>query len=285
MQNNEQAITIIVALYKPSIDDLENIAGYVRGCKECILMDDSEEESEKIILTFFEKKRIKNVVYCWNKKNIGLCASVNRGMKFAYERGAQWILLMNGDSKIDNSMLYEFSNFIKNNSTEKLAAIVPQYNYDRHPREANQGVKRVLWANMSGMCINRKCIEDIGFFDERLFVDGLDVEWGIRAKKAKYEMYEIGMAVMEHHPAETKELKILGKTVFMYGWASPVRYYYQFRANHYMIKKYKSFEAFKWQWIKLVKALVLFENRQEYWRMYKKAVVDCENNVWGKYNE
>lgn len=284
MQNYGELITIIVALYKPTVEELENIASYVRGCKECILMDDSEKDSEKDVLDFFEKKRIKNVVYCWNRENIGLCASVNRGMKFAYERGAEWILLMNGDSKIDNSMLNEFSDFIRKNSTEKISAIVPQYNYDRHPREKYCGSRPVLWANMSGMCINKKCIEDIGFFDERLFIDGLDVEWGIRAKKAKYEMYEIGMAIMEHHPAETKEFKIFGKIIFMYGWASPVRYYYQFRSNHYMIKKYKSAEALKWQCIKLIKALVLFENKKEYWRMYKKAISDCENDVWGKYS-
>lgn len=282
MQNNEPKIIVIVALYHPKRTELENVKRYIRACDVCICMDDSELNGEEIVNNFFKQNEITNYKYYWNMKNIGLCASVNRGISIACNMNAEWVLLMNGDSVIQESTIYEFKKFIKENNTSKIASIVPQYNYDRHPRVPYKGFKRVLWANMSGMCINCNCLDTIGLFDERLFIDGLDIDWGIRAQRAGYKLYEIGPAVMNHHPAETREFKVLGRTIFKYGWASPIRYYYQFRANHYMIKKYKSFEALKWQAIKLIKVILLFSDKAEYLRMFIKAIEDCNKGTWGK---
>jgi rhamnosyltransferase len=283
MQNNEPKIVIIVALYEPQESDLNNICNYIKACDLCILKDDSESNHEEYVSGHFDKREILNYEYVWNEKNIGLCASVNGGISLALDRNADWILLMDEDSQIDETSIYAFKSYIKANDTTKIACLAPQYNYDRHPRKVYEGTKKILWANMSGMCINKLCLKDVGLFDERLFIDGLDLDWGIRAKNAGYDMVEIGTIVMNHHPAETKEFKIFGKVLFKYGWANPIRYYYQFRSNLYMIKKYKSFEVFKWQAVKLVKSMVLFANKKEYWKMFKKAIRDCNDGRWGKY--
>lgn len=285
MQNNETKIIVIVALYHPNELELDNICCYIEASNMCLIMDDSEIDNKQYVTFFFEKHNIKNFKYYWNKKNIGLCASVNRGIEIALKNNADWILLMNGDSKMFESTIISFREYINMNNTDNVACIAPQYNYDRHPRTAYDGIKKILWANMSGMCINCNALKNIGMFDERYFVDGLDVDWGIRAHRAGYKMYEIGTAIMEHHPAETRELTLFGRCFFKYGWASPIRYYYQFRSNHYMICHYKSFESFKWQVIKLLKVILLFDNKKEYLKMLKKAIKDCKNDNWGKYSE
>lgn len=278
-------IISIVALYKPSIDDLKNIINYINSCDMCILMDDSDTSSEQIVMSYFDEKYRDKLMYIWNGTNIGLCASVNRGMEIAEKNGADWILLMNPDSIMRDSDIEEFRNFIRQYSGLRIAAIAPQYDYDRHPRKRYTGYRKIRWANMSGMCIKVATLKIIGQFEERLFIDGLDLEWGIRAYKQGYEIIEIGSAIMEHHPAETKIYSICGRKIFMYGWASPIRYYYQFRSNHYMIKKYRSFEALKCQIIKLSKVLLLFDNKREYLKMYKKAISDCRCGKWCKYQD
>lgn len=278
-------IISIVALYKPSIDDLKNIINYINSCDMCILMDDSDTSSEQIVMSYFDEKYRDKLMYIWNGTNIGLCASVNRGIEIAEKNGADWILLMDQDSMTRDSDLDEYRYYIQNCSGDSVAAIVPQYNYDRHPRTRYKGYRKIRWSNMSGMCVKVTSLKDIGKFEERLFIDGLDMEWGIRAHKKGYEIIEIGSAIMEHHPAETRIYSICGRKIFMYGWASPIRYYYQFRSNHYMIKKYRSCEALKCQIIKLSKVLVLFEHKREYLKMYKKAITDCNCGKWGKYQD
>lgn len=282
MQNNEPKIIIVVALYDPNENEIKNVMRYIKACEFCILMDDSETDNGKWILEYFKNTNFNNYLYVWNKENIGLCASVNRGIEIAKGKDASWVLLMNGDSIMTEKDVLVLKDYVRNNDTSNISCIAPQYNYDRHIRKPYRGIKKILWANMSGMCIKINTLEKIGLFDERLFIDGLDIEWGIRSKRLGYEMYEIGESIMDHHPAETRKLKLFGKEILLYGWASPVRYYYQFRANYYMIRKYHSFEALKWQAIKLLKVILLFDNKKEYLRMYIKAHHDCKNNVWGR---
>lgn len=280
MRDYGKKIIAVVALYHPDKCELDNISLFIDGVDDCILMDDSEWSNETFVYDYLG---LKKYIYCWNGQNIGLCASVNRGIAIAQGKLADWILLMNGDSKIDVSVVDEFRKYIKENDTQLISCLATQYNYDRHPRIKYDGTKTILWANMSGMCINSQCLDEVGVFDERFFIDGLDVDWGIRAKRAGYKMIELGATIMEHHPAETRSLKFFGKKIFLYGWASPVRYYYQFRSNYYMIKQYRSFEALKWQIIKLTKVLLLFDHKMEYFKMYKKAVRDVQENHWGKF--
>ena len=44
-------IIAIVALYKPSTDDLENITNYINSSDMCFLMDDSDKSSEQILMS------------------------------------------------------------------------------------------------------------------------------------------------------------------------------------------------------------------------------------------
>ena len=125
-------IIAIVALYKPSTEDLKNVTNYINSCDMCILMDDSDVSSEQMVMSYFDEKYRDKLLYIWNGINIGLCASVNRGMEIAKKNGADWILLMDQDSMTRDSDLDEYRYYIQNCSGDSVAAIVPRYNYDRH---------------------------------------------------------------------------------------------------------------------------------------------------------
>lgn len=278
-------IVIVVALYNPVLEELSNIYEYVRHSDVCILMDDSEIDNSIFVNSFFDNKDIENTIYVWNKKNVGLCASVNSGINRAVEHGADWVLLMNPDSKISSNMIKEFSVFIDKNDCTKICALAPQYNYDRHKRERYNGYRMLSWSNMSGMCVNVKLLEDIGNFDEKLFIDGLDIEWCIRARSKGYKIIEVGSAVLEHHPAETRILLVGGKELFKYGWDSIDRYYYSFRGCWYIFRQYKSFVALKWMMIKLAKVIILFDNKKEYLKMFFRGIKDANSGVWGIYSK
>lgn len=56
-------IISIVALYKPSIDDLKNIINYINSCDMCILMDDSDTSSEQIVMSYFDEKYRDKLMY------------------------------------------------------------------------------------------------------------------------------------------------------------------------------------------------------------------------------
>lgn len=274
-------IVCIVALYHPDLKELHEISKYIEYTDDALLLDDSESSNQQLISeclgAFANKCR-----YIWNEGNIGLCASVNRGITYALEEDADWILLMDQDSAFETNILLAFQNYIEMHEIGNICALVPQYDYDRHKRQPYQGAKAIKWANMSGTLLNARLLENIGKFDEKLFIDGLDVEWCTRARKKGYEVIEVGEAVLYHHPAFTKEVSVGNKVLFRYGWDKPVRYYYQFRSCWYIIKKYHDFESAKWLLIKLCKVLLLFEHKKEYLKMFIKGIMDANNGNWGR---
>lgn len=271
----------VIALYRPTENELRNIQNYLHWLDFCILMDDSEENNEflcKKILTSNQDK----YQYVSNKRNIGLCMSANRGIELAISKKAEWILMMNPDSRMENNIIEIFRGYIKRINIENVALLAPQYNYDRHIRKAYQGYKKIRFANMSGSLLNVKVIKKIGIYDRRFFIDGLDVEWCLRALKNGFTLLECGEAILEHHPAETKEVKILGKSIFKYGWDKPERYYYQFRSAYIIFQEYHDFHAMLFSIYKFVKVILLFENKREYLRLFRKAIYDAKHQYYGK---
>lgn len=274
-------IVCIVALYHPNTKELHEISRYIKYPDLTLLLDDSETSNQQLVTEYLSDFS-DQYSYLWNEKNIGLCASVNRGIAYAIERKADWILLMNPDSAFETNILAAFRKYIASHETENICALAPQYNYDRHQRQPYRGTRLIKWANMSGTLLNTRLLKEIGSYDERLFIDGLDVEWCTRARKMGYRIIEIGEAVLYHHPAFTREFSVGNKVLFRYGWDKPERYYYQFRSYWYIIKKYHDIDSVKWFLIKLCKVILLFENKKEYFEMFMKGVRDVKRENWGK---
>ena len=275
-------IVCVIPLYDPKQEELDNIASYASVLDYCILMDDSPKSNEALCKPLVYSFH-NHMEYVWNQENIGLCKSANYGIKRAVEMGAEWVLIMNPDSKMHNDIVSVYRDYIDKNNTDDIAILAPQYNYDRHKRSVKVGIRSINFAMMSGSLMNVKALKRIGLYDERFFIDGLDNEWCLRALKAGYRIIECSEAMLDHHPAETKELKILGKTVFKYGQDSPSRYYYQFRSFFIIHDEYHSLCNDAFCLYKYLKAMILFDNRSAYKQVWKQAKEDYKAGYFGKY--
>lgn len=283
-ESHSYRIVCIVPLYNPTNEEIKNIESYVDTLDYCILMDDSQVEHRNVCSVLLEKYRGR-VDYIWNKNNIGLCKSANNGMKAAIKLGAEWILIMNPDSKPHNDIVSVFREYIDKNDTDNIAILAPRYNYDRHRRNIRLGNRKISFVMMSGSMINVKALKRIGFYDERFFIDGLDNEWCLRALRAGYHIIECSEALLDHHPAETREVKVLGKTVFKYGWDRPERYYYQFRGLFLIHDEYHSIYNDLFCLYKLLKCILFFDNKSEYKKAWQIAKKDYKLNYFGKIRD
>lgn len=271
----------IVALYDPKNKDFENISTYINDLDYCYLMDDSSQDNEKRYKWFIEKYPNK-IQYVHNKKNLGLCASVNKGFKLSIQNKADWILVMNPDGTFNKNAINIYRNYIGNNDCSKIAILAPQYNFDRHPREKHSGTKRIDYADMSGSLYNTNILKKIGYYDPNTYFYGLDSEYCLRVKKNGLKIIECSEAVLNHHPATTQSLNLFGKSIFKYGKDSPERYYYQFRSGFYIHKKYHNYKQDMFMIYKLGKILILFPNKKRYLFMVLRAYKDYKNNFYGK---
>lgn len=281
-QNKTGSIIIgVVALYKPKPDEIANIEKYIEGLDYCYLADDSAEDNSSLFEDFIDRYRDK-IEYYTNEKNIGLCASVNNGITKAMEKGADWVLIMNPDGTFSNDALRIYRNYIDYNTTDDVAIIAPTFNIVRHPRQAGVGSRKIKYADMTGCLYNTSIMKKIGMYDTKTYFYGLDTEYCMRVKKQGYKIIECSEAVLNHNPAETRELKIFGKCIFAYGIDPPKRFYYQFRTSYYIHQLYGlSWNDF-FMLYKYLKVVFLFEHKREYFNAIGKGIKDAKRGYYGK---
>ena len=272
----------LVPIYNPTLDDIKNIENYVAELDYCYLLDDSEKSNDSIFRGLIDSNKDK-VEYVHNETNLGLCASVNNGIKLAEQKNADWILIMNPDGTFQNDAIGIYRKFIEEHNNQKIAILAPVFNIDRRPKSAGYGYKNIRYADMTGCLYNAIILKKLGYYDERTYFYGLDVEYCLRVLKNGYKIVECSEAVLNHHPAQTYEVKIFGKTVFKCGKDSPQRYYYQFRSGYLINKEYRDFYNFAFMAYKFIKVVFLFDQKKEYFKYIRLGIRDAKNGKFGKY--
>ena len=271
----------VVALYRPRVEEIKNIKRYVDDLDYCYLADDSGEDNEYIFKDFIEQSRGR-VEYFANPQNIGLCASVNNAIEKAMDKGADWVLIMNPDGTFSNKAINIYKEYLKKYPSENVAIIAPTFNIDRHPKQAGVGNREINYADMTGCLYNIKIMKKIGLFDLKTYFYGLDTEYCMRVKKYGYKIIECSEAVLNHNPAKTCEIKLMGKRIFAYGIDPPKRFYYQFRSAYYIHKKYGINWNHFFMLYKMIKVVLFFDNKKEYFKAINLGVSDAQNGYYGK---
>lgn len=268
----------VIPIYNFKDDYLSNITLLSRMVDKLFLIDDSESENEMV-----KKVALDNgAEYVWNGQNIGLSRSANRGLALALKEHADWIFFMDQDSAPNNNIIEIYKEYIANNNTSRVALLAPQYNYDRHPCKEKDGCRDISYANLSGSLLNLKAIRKIGKFDVRFFIDGLDIEWCLRARKKGYKLIECSKAVLDHSPASTRYVVIFGKRVFSYGYSTVERHYYQIRSCLQIANRYFDGRNICMMLYKFFKSVFWYGNPEKYMQANYWALMDYKNGYYGK---
>lgn len=211
---------------------------------------------------------VDNVFVIVNGGNYGIAKAQNTGVDAAIELGAEFVILFDQDSFPRRGMIACLKDAAYNliSSGAKVAAIGPRYVDQRQNNPepfvrieglslirlrcaSGDSVIRVDYLIASGSLIPVSTLKRVGGMDESLFIDYVDIEWGLRAKKSGYLSYGVCSAIMQHDLGDDP-VKFLGRLIPMH---SPLRHYYHFR-NAVYIYIYKDV-PFNW---KLVDAWKLF---------------------------
>jgi rhamnosyltransferase len=217
-----QNIFAIIVTYKPNLNELSQILQVItRQCK-IILADNGDdqelsEELSKIVEKYDQQ-------YVSMNGNCGIGCAQNRAIKIAWCQGADAILLLDDDSiPAENIIedLIRISEFAGKN------AVVSAMGMDVNGKQIdfifrkNKLLIQSSKMRSSGTLIRRTIFESVGYFDESLFIDCVDFDWGWRARKLGVVLYQTCGTFIIHKLGEGDFLGM------RYG--SPSRHYYQYR--------------------------------------------------------
>lgn len=194
--------------------------------------------------------------------NLGIAAAHNRGIEWAREQGFGFVLLMDQDSQPDAGMvaaqLAAYDDLIRQG--KKIAALAPRFHDARYGVDApfiqlhDYRIARVgcqaddapveaAYVISSGSLIPLGVLNAVGDMREELFIDYVDIEWGLRARKRGYGCYGLCTTRM-HHRLGDDARKLPwpgGRRVPIRG---PLRHYYLFRNAIWMYRQ----GWVPWQW-------------------------------------
>lgn len=173
-------------------------------------------------------------------ENRGIATAQNAGIQWARNRGAEFVLLMDQDSIPAPDMVEKLVSSI---SEQPLtAAVGPRYLDERQDNPppfirirglrlkrcacaTKESVVPVDYLISSGCLIPMSVLDKVGGMRDGLFIDYVDIEWGLRARRHGFQSYGVCSARMQHslgdHP-----ISFFGKNIPLH---SPLRHYYHFR--------------------------------------------------------
>jgi len=180
-------------------------------------------------------------------ENRGIAQAQNVGIHWARERGADQVLIFDHDSEPPIDLVPRLQDALATleRRGEKIAAVGPRYINSKWRRyitpspfakfrygfisqcfpDGNSPYVPVDFLIASGSLIPIKAFDAIGTMSEELFIDYVDIEWGLRARQAGWSLYGIWDIVMEHSLGDD--------VVVVFGHIFPVhghiRHYYVMR--------------------------------------------------------
>ena len=236
MQNK---IAAGIILYNPDMDRFKkNLKAIAPQVEKVFLVDNHSDNIEEV------KKMLEQFPVCElieNEKNAGIATALNQLMSEAQNQGYAWLLTLDDDSVCEKDMVKKLTAYMDN----PYAGIVcPRATDDKMSvlvKSGNPQVTTVDSCITAGSLTSIEVWNAIGKFDDKMFIDFVDVEYCTRLREHGYRIYQVNSALIHQQYGNISgEFSILGRTFYLFNY-SPVRVYYSVRNQIYYMKKHKSF--------------------------------------------
>ena len=245
-----------IVLFNPDVQVLKrNVEALYEQIDSFVLIDNCSQNRADIehLISDYNSEKITYIV---NEENYGIARALNQILQFAEDRGYQWYLTMDQDSKCCVNLIEEYSKII--NSVDNIGILCPfilnnnKITFDEYKNmelPSFEFVKEPIMCITSG-CLNQvKAAKEIGGYHEELFIDYVDGEFNILMLKNGYKIVRANSAYMYQTMGKGREIflfckmyQITGKKFFRSLQVSPVyannRLYYIARNSKYLRKRY-----------------------------------------------
>lgn len=282
-------LAIILVNYKQpdlTIDCIKSIRRSDIQNYSIIVVDNNSKDNSYEI---FGKE--EGIVLILLNENNGFAAGNNVGIQYAIDNGYTDVLLLNNDTIIDEQMISMLMHERDTNSV-----LVPKMYYfdepekiwyaggyiDYHKAKAiHEKINMIDYIDrdhevdfVTGCCIliPISVIQKVGFFDERFFMYGEDVDYSLRLKKSGIKMKYISSAKLWHKVGGSIDKQ------------SPLNAYYDTR-NRLIIMSMYQFGFVSYVYFYITRIIRIIQNCLKKNMVFKyliKGIFDFHSGIYGK---
>jgi rhamnosyltransferase len=251
-------VVAIVVTYNPILADLFKLLSALKGqVQRTVLIDNGTLDAQSFdnslvaALGVSTASRIERVFLGSNQ---GLASAQNTGIELARTFDPDQLIFFDQDSLPDGAMvsglLKAYAELVSQGNS--IGALGPRFSDPRRqdfsPFISIRGLRlirhqclneskpiEVDYLIASGSMISMRTLEAVGVMRADLFIDYIDIEWGLRAREMGFKNFGVCAAKM-NHPLGDTPIEIFG---FSLPNHSPLRHYYMTR-NALVLYKDKS---------------------------------------------
>lgn len=214
-------VTVVVLNWrfaKDTIECVQSLQTILYRRFEIVIVDNASADGSAAVL----RAAFPEMTVIENSENLGYAGGNNVGIRYALERGADYVLLLNNDTVVSPTLLQDL---VAAAESDRGIGIVGPKIYDYHDpttiwftgamidwwtgasphiglgeRDHGQYNQRVAVDRLTGcaMMVRRDVFERVGLFDPEYFLYYEDVDFCVRAAKAGYQLYCIQTTKVWH---------------------------------------------------------------------------------------
>lgn len=245
---NTETITGVIVTFNPDMEMLRRLIAAVGPQLSSLLIVDNGSHTD--VAAGIKNTDTFEVVLLG--QNFGIAHAQNIGIESARTRGSKYVLLLDQDSIPSPDMVATLLAALisKQVDGQNVACVGPRYTDSRTEDVApfvkleglrltrvecidKDNVVAVDFVIASGCLIPMSTIDAVGLMRDEMFIDYVDIEWGLRAQNSGYLSYGVCAATMEHALGD-QSVKFGRRHIPVH---SPLRHYYHIRNAIWLSKQ------------------------------------------------
>jgi len=280
----EIRVCAVVVTYNPDPTFLDNIATLGAQVNHVVVVDNGSADTTEQRLQELDRREHCTVIR--NRQNLGIAAALNLGVKFAMDRGFNWVATFDQDSRISERFIPQMlETYRQTPHPEHIAIIAPTYvdresGVNRPVDRASNGT--ILHTMTSGSMMPAIVIRKLGPFDESLFMDYVDIEFCLRARHRGMLILQ-SPAILYHSCGRLTHHRIFGR-LFGASNHSAGRRYYITRNRLRLLVPYATDWPWAWREIKAIisEAAKIALVEDEKWKKFRAMAAGTVDALSGK---
>lgn len=236
-------ILAAVIIFNSDYDLLrENISKYIYDVEQTVVWDNSIGQRATLNRRWLNSNFPK-AVYMTDGENVGIAKALNKVSCYADKNNFDVLLTMDDDSVFDDFKSYH-QRAVKEWETNGLSIISPTVNVSR--RENLQNYVLIDDAITSGMLVPLTILKAVGGYEEKFFLEAIDVDLCYNARRHGYKVLADSSALLLQRYGKPVHVKLRGHDM-PYNDYAPSRLYAVFRNHIYLCKRYHWPKSLLWK--------------------------------------
>ncbi len=222
-------IAAMVTLFYPQKENFKNIENYLSEVDRLYVIDNTPNKNNQK-----ELPNHKKIVY-YNFDNIGVSKALNLAANLALSEKYKWLLTLDQDTELTKKIVKKLKETASKEETSKIGIITPWHKTKLKIEKPKEKVDYPQDVMTSGNLLNLEIWSSLNGFQEDFFIDGIDIEYGLRLKKNHYKIMRLNDLEINH---DLGDIFYVGNKLCTNH--NGLRRYYMNRNYHYIYENYKN---------------------------------------------